>query len=111
VAGRQHDDQIAMKRRGGGGQHDQTSIRRARERLNGAFDLVDLADIDRLYVHPKQRRQGLDDAELADSGRDGRVPNDGRRITPGAICLSSSSHFPAKLYSNDMNPVAFHGPG
>ena len=28
------------------------------------------------------------------------------RVTPGAICLSSSSHFPLKLYSNCMKPVA-----
>ncbi len=28
------------------------------------------------------------------------------RVTPGAICLSSSSHFPLRLYSNDMKPVA-----
>src|SRR5262245_46990620 len=28
------------------------------------------------------------------------------RVTPGAICLRSSSHFPAKLYSNVMKPVA-----
>src|ERR1700738_3195449 len=27
------------------------------------------------------------------------------RVTPGAICLSSSSHFPLKLYSNCMKPV------
>ncbi len=28
------------------------------------------------------------------------------RVTFGAICLRSSSHFPHKLYSNVMNPVA-----
>jgi hypothetical protein len=28
------------------------------------------------------------------------------RLTPGAICLSSSSHFALKSYSNAMNPVA-----
>src|SRR5262249_45592142 len=28
------------------------------------------------------------------------------RVTPGAIALSSSSHFPLKLYSNWMKPVA-----
>ena len=28
------------------------------------------------------------------------------RVTPGAISLSSSSHFPLKLYSNCMKPVA-----
>ena len=28
------------------------------------------------------------------------------RVTPGAICLSSSSHFALKLYSNSIKPVA-----
>ena len=28
------------------------------------------------------------------------------RVTPGAICLSSSNHFPLKLYSNCIKPVA-----
>ena len=28
------------------------------------------------------------------------------RVTPGAICLSNSSHFPPRLYSNRMKPVA-----
>ena len=28
------------------------------------------------------------------------------RVTPGAICLSSSSHFPPMLYSKFMKPVA-----
>ena len=28
------------------------------------------------------------------------------RVTPGAICFRTSSHFPLKLYSNCMNPVA-----
>src|SRR4051812_47664261 len=27
------------------------------------------------------------------------------RVTPGAISLSSSSHFPLRPYSNEMNPV------
>ena len=29
------------------------------------------------------------------------------RVTTGAICFSSSSHFPLKLYSNCKKPVAF----
>src|SRR5262245_30933038 len=34
------------------------------------------------------------------------------RVTAGATCLSSSSHFPLMLNSNAMNPVAFPpGPG
>jgi hypothetical protein len=30
-----------------------------------------------------------------------------RRVTPGAICLSSSSHFALALYSKRANPVMF----
>jgi len=28
------------------------------------------------------------------------------RVTPGAICLSNSSHFPLMLFSKSMKPVA-----
>src|SRR6516164_8385008 len=33
-------------------------------------------------------------------------PRTATRVTPGANCLSSSSHFPLMLYSNSMKPVA-----
>src|SRR5262249_4486169 len=33
-------------------------------------------------------------------------PRTATRVTPGAICLSSSSHFPLMLYSKSMKPVA-----
>src|SRR6516225_730614 len=33
-------------------------------------------------------------------------PSTATRFTSGAICLSSSSHFPLMLYSNSMKPVA-----
>src|SRR4029077_14178959 len=33
-------------------------------------------------------------------------PRTATRVTPGAICLSSSSHFPLMLYSYSMKPVA-----
>jgi hypothetical protein len=35
-----------------------------------------------------------------------RSRNTAARVTPAAICLSSSSHFPLKLYSKIMKPVA-----
>ena len=34
------------------------------------------------------------------------VAKDATRVTPGAICLSSSSHFPLRPYSNEVKPVA-----
>ena len=33
-------------------------------------------------------------------------PRTATRVTPGAICLSNSSHFPLMLYSKSMKPVA-----
>ena len=59
-----------------------------------------------LDLHADRRRYGLDDGKLADPRRDGGVPSTAARVTPGAISLSSSSHFPLKLYSNCAKPVA-----
>ena len=65
------------------------------------------AKIDRNDIHPEGSCRGLDDAELTDTGGQGRCP---RRtptwVTLGAICLSSSSHFALVVYSKFMNPVA-----
>jgi hypothetical protein len=47
-----------------------------------------------------------DGAELPDPGGDGRFRRTAARVTPGAICLSSSSHFPLRPYSKVACPVA-----
>src|SRR5262245_25662672 len=86
--------------------HDQSAIRGAREGRNGALDLAGVAHVDRADLHPKRRRRSLDDAELAGARRCGEVAQDCRRDTFGAICLSSSTHFAARLYSYEVKPVA-----
>ena len=65
-----------------------------------------VAHIDRGHLHPERRRSGLDDGELADPGGDAGSRRTAARVTPGAISLSSSSHFPLMLNSNSMKPVA-----
>jgi hypothetical protein len=74
---------------------------------DGALDLAGVAHVVRAHLHPKRRRRGLDSAPLADPGGNSGVPRmTAARVTFGAISLSSSSHFPAKLNSNTTKPVA-----
>src|SRR5262245_46112527 len=68
VTGRQRNDQIAVKRSRPAPRHDQTSVRRAHEGRKGALSLICVAHVDWVYFHVERRRQGPDDAELADSG-------------------------------------------
>src|SRR5262249_1630416 len=86
--------------------HDQAAVRTLRERRDGALDLAGIAHIGHAQVHAEGRRRSLDDAELARSGRDGRVSKDRSPRHVGAISLSSSSHFAAMLYSYTIKPVA-----
>ena len=57
-------------------------------------------------LHPERRRHGLDYAKLANSGGVAAYRRTATSVTPGAISLSSSSHFPPMLYSKFMKPVA-----
>src|SRR5215472_15124095 len=68
VTGRQRNDQIAMKRSRPAPRYDQTPVRRAHEGRKGALSLMWGAHVDWVYLHAERRGQGLDDAELADSG-------------------------------------------
>src|SRR5215469_11519189 len=87
--------------------YDQTAIRRLRKGRDRAFDFIGVAFIKRVDLHPKHWRHRLNDAELSRTGgRTGIAKDRHTRVTPGAICLSSSSHFPLMLYSNSMKPVA-----
>ena len=58
--------------------HDQATIRGAREGRDGTLDLARVANVERTHLHPERRRHGLDGAELADAGGDGRIANDCR---------------------------------
>src|ERR1700730_4033967 len=64
VPRRQRDDQIAMLLRQAARSHDQTTIRRVRERRDGALDLGRVAQVERAYLHPERWRRCLDNAEL-----------------------------------------------
>src|SRR5262245_53716503 len=106
VAGRKLDDQIDMNSRQRARRDDQTAVRGAREGRNGALDLGRVANVDRAHPTPTD---GATDwiatnwpipAVMVGSRRTAA------RVTPGAISLSSSSHFPLTPYSKLMNPVA-----
>jgi hypothetical protein len=79
---------------------DQSAVRLACERRDRAFDLSGVAlHIDRAQLDAQGSRPGLNDYDgpLSDPGR-ARFPQDRHAcVTLGAISLSSSSHFPAKL--------------
>src|SRR5262249_53992068 len=94
VPRRQLEDQIAMPHHHTARRRDQTTIRRAREGLDGPLDLAGLAHVDRDHLDLERRPHRLDPRRTA------------TRATPGAISLSSSSHFPAKLNSQFVKPVA-----
>ena len=67
MAGRQRDDQVAMKLRGRARGHDQSAIGRAGEGRNGALDLAGVAHVDRADLHSERRRYGLDSGKRAGS--------------------------------------------
>src|SRR5262249_44115111 len=107
VPGRQRDDQIAMTLCRPARRHDQSATRRgARETPRS------ISPASRILI-------GLT-STLSDGAAAWMTPNWAgpdvvagppyRRtaacVTCGAMCLSSSSHFPLRPYSNDMKPVA-----
>jgi hypothetical protein len=103
----QGNDQIVMNIRRRTRRQDQAAIGGQCEDRNGALDLAGVAHVVRAHLHPKRRRRGLDSAPLADPGGNSGIPRmTAARVTFGAISLSSSSHFPAKLNSNTTTPVA-----
>ena len=107
VSRRQSDDQIAMNVRQRAPRNNQAAIRGACEGRHGALNLARVAHVDRDHLHPERlalqsgwRRTGR--------SRQLRWDHAGLplRVTPGAICLSSSSHFALRPYSKFVNPVA-----
>src|SRR5262249_46086044 len=106
VSGSKHDDETTVRYSKRAGCQDQTAIAGACEGDDAALDLTGVAHVDWSDVHLERRSHRLDDAELADPGGHCGIANTTARITPGAICLSSSSHLPPMPYSNDVNPVA-----
>ena len=108
VLGRQRDDQIAMSHaRRCWPDHDQAAIRLAREGRDAALDLVGVAHADRASTPlrataPRSGSRQTRRTRRATAGS----RRTATRVTRGAISLSSSSHFPLMLNSNEVNPVA-----
>ena len=106
MPGRKRDDQIAMNPRQRARRHDQAAIRGAREDRDGALDLAASRMLIGLTSTPAD---GAMDWIMANWPIPAGMAGSRRtatRVTPGAISLSSSSHFPLKPYSNDIKPVA-----
>src|SRR5262245_15910495 len=106
MATRECDDQVTLTDSCRTGRHDQAAIRGARELRDRAFDLTGVAHVDRAHLHTQERSHGLDGADcpLPEAILGSR--RIAARVVRGAICLSSSSHFPLMPYSNAMKPVA-----
>jgi hypothetical protein len=51
-------------------------MRRARESLNGLFDLAGVPHVDRRYLNPEHRCYSLNDAELGGLGGVGGIAED-----------------------------------
>ena len=94
---RKHDDKIAMKRCRRARCHDQAAISRAGEGGDGAFDLVGIAQIDRLTsTRSDCAAFWMAPNRTVPEGTSGSRRT-AARVMPGAIGLRSSSHFPLKL--------------
>src|SRR5215470_5952644 len=94
VTGRQRNDQIAMKRSRPAPRYDQTPVRRAHEGRKGALSLMWGAHVDWVYLHAERRGQGLDGAELADSGG---VRDSNLRDRAGHLCCSGRDCRPVQV--------------
>ena len=86
--------------------HDQAAIRPACEGRKRTLNLGRVGHVDRAHLDPERRRHGLDRAELTDPSGQGGSRMTAMRVTPGAISLSTSSHFPLMPYSKLVKPVA-----
>ena len=103
---RERDDQLAMSSSPTARRHDQTAVRRERERGERALDLARIAHVDR--AAPPRRATAP--RWIAANCRSQAVWQASRRtaarVTPGATSLSSSSHFAADAVFERVKPVA-----
>ena len=106
VPGRKRDDQIAMngRRRDSPSRSGRHSGMRAKAAMPRSISPASRTSIGLTSI-AERRRHGLDGAELAGPERWLGSRRTAARVTPGAICLSSSSHFPLMPYSNTVKPV------
>jgi hypothetical protein len=102
MSGRERDDQIPTKERRGARRNNQAA---AREPSDGTLD--PLASRASTGVNSSPSCGAT--AWIAPNWPVPEVMEGSRmtaaRVTPGANCFSSSSHFPLMLYSNSVNPV------
>ena len=96
---------MSHHRRGPG--HNQTAIGLVREGRDGTLNLSSIAHVDRADFHAERWRRGLDDTKKAAPAAAVGSRISATRVVCGAICLSNSSHFPLRPYSNSRKPVAF----
>src|SRR5262245_48962945 len=95
VPDRQLGDQIAMTVRHCARRHDEAAIAEARKGRNGLLDFERIARVDRAQFQNCPIPEGMVGSRRTAA-----------RATLGATCLSRSSHFPLRPYSNIVNPVA-----
>ncbi len=100
---RQRDDQIAMSQRECTRRQNHAGIRRARERRDRALDLACIVHVDGAQLHPGATDWIAPHWPVPEGMAASR--RTATRVTGGAICLSSSSHFPLRPYSNVRKPV------
>src|SRR5262249_26782804 len=77
MLGGQPDDKISMDDRQGARRRNQATIRRTRKGRDCAFNLTCLTRVDRDQFQSERRCRSLDCAELASSGRNFGIANDG----------------------------------
>src|SRR4051812_10215017 len=99
MAGRQADEQIAMTNCRPAARYDHAAIRRAREGRDVALDLAGVSHVDRNHIHLSDDAAGWTAANQLVPEPKLVSRTTAARVTLGAICLSSSSHFPPRLYS------------
>ena len=75
--------------------HDQTAVRCAHGRRDGALDVAGVAQVDRVHLHPERRRHRLDGAQLADHGGDGGIAKHRRARDLRRDLLEQLQPFPA----------------
>src|SRR5512133_2923938 len=80
---------------------DQTAVCSACERRNVALKVVGLARVDLIDLHSERWCHGLDDAELSNATRVGRIPNDGRPRHTRCDLLEQLQPFPCQAVFGD----------
>src|SRR5262245_25190419 len=96
---------MAMNHRQPAPGQDQAAIGGAREGRDAPFDVGGVAHVDRTHIDRERGRRGLDGTPLAHASGYGGSRITAARVTPGAICFSSSNHLPPIPNSYGVKPV------